>query len=407
MPMKVIRGFCLGLLWCALVGGCGSKHDSAETTHSQQPEPPETAPHVMELGPLTQLAPALPTHLAADSQGNVYWVQETPDGHDAVFVSAANDIPQQTSLTSDAIIAAFGPAPPPKAAPVGASSEPSSPGIGGGNIQSIAIDADDHLLFFFSGGVGRSAYVCLGQFNPRDQSLRILADTQTLASASRMGASIQLARGQIIKPISVAPGQPMRFWLWLHHSDAAAMFCFDPHRVERGQQIELTLQFDRLSGNGAPDNLAADGLDFSAGTTGTLLLVDRHIAKLWHVDENGLATKWMTLVGLPADLSQFTARDSGIALAFAPLGEPAFGTDNDDQMVKEAHYLKVQFPAVLAFWGDDVFPTVTREDISAAREVDIAKLKLQQLVPTSASHQWTAYDTASGLLLRVRLEPRN
>jgi hypothetical protein len=128
---------------------------------------------------------------------------------------------------------------------------------------------------------------------------------------------------------------------------------------------------------------------------------------LWHVDANGLATKWMTLLGLPRELSQMTARGSGIALAFAPAGEPAVGVDGDGLSMKDAHFLKVEFPAVLAITAGDVIPTVVKEDIHAPQDLDVAGLKLQRLVPTSTPHQWLGYDAASGILMRVRLTPKS
>lgn len=394
------------LVVCALAASCRRQEQVAAPVPPAPTEAPETDPHILELGPLTQLVPDRPTHLAVDSSGNVYWAQETPDGHDVLFVSGQDDIPQSTGLTSDAIIASLGPALTPKAGIEATNAKSSSPDTGSGNIQSIAIDADDHVLFFFNGGLGRSTRACLGEYLPRNQSLQILANTQTLASAGRMGASIALAQGQIIKPMTSRPDQPMRFWLWLHHSDAAAMFQFDPHLADPGRQIDLTPQFDHLAGAGERENLLDESLEFSAGADGKLLMVDRHTASLWHVDENGLATQWMTLVGLPRDLSKLTARESGIVLTFAPVGEPAVGVASDEQVLKEAHFLKIQLPAVLALSGPDVIPIVTGEDISAAREIDIAKLKLQRLIPTGTAHQWIAYDAASGLLLRVKMEPK-
>jgi len=391
------------LLCCTLISGCNRKQQSAVIVHTTTAEPPETDPQSVDLRPLSQLAPDQPTHLATDSVGNIYWVQESPVGQDLLFVAGQDDIPQPTQLTTNAILAAFGPAPSPPARPGPSAAESSS---GSGNIESIAIDGDDNVLFFFNGGIGRSTRVCLGRFNPRDQSIRILAGTQILATASRMGSSIGLAQGQIIRPTAARPDQPMRYWLWLHHSDAAVFFQFDPRAVDPGQPIELSRAFDHLSGDGAPDHLSADLLEFSAGTDQGLLMIDWREAWLWRVDESGVATKWMTLLGLPRHLSELTARPGGIVVAFAAAGERAVG-DGDGQSMIGAHSLQVQYPALLGFEGDQVIPIAAMDDIHGPAELDVAKLDFRIFLPTSTKHQWVGYDAASGVLMRVQLTPKS
>jgi hypothetical protein len=171
--------------------------------------------------------------------------------------------------------------------------------------------------------------------------------------------------------------------------------------------MELSPAFDHLTGDGAPANLTSDLLQFSAGTDQGLLMIDWHAAMLWRIDARGMATKWISLLGLPRDLSELTARASGIAIAFAPQGDPAVGTEGDGQSVNEGHFLHVQYPALVAVTADDVVATVASEDMQAPPEVDIPHLRIQQMVPTNLPHQWIGYDAASGLILRMALTPKD
>jgi hypothetical protein len=402
-PLQEYRLLMRLALCCALAAGCDRKPQLAVVRQPAQPDAPVTVPQTMDIRPLSQLIPDRPTHLAADDLGNVYWVQETPEGEDILFVAGQDESPHPTGLTAGAIVAVFGPPPAPTSRP-GAST--AAPATASGNIESIAVDSDNRVLFFFSGGIGRSTRICLGRFNPLDQSIQILAGTQALAEAGRMGASIQVAQGQIIKPFAQPSDRPMRYWLWLHHSDTAVFLQFDPRAAEPGQPIELTRAFEQLSGKELPPSLASDSLQFSAGSDAPLWMVDWHAARLWRLDETGAATPWTTLMGLPRELSDLMPQPGGIAIAFAPVGDPAVGTEGDGQLVTDAHILPVQCPILLAIQQDRIIPVVTSDNIQGSR-FDVAKLKLRSLVPTSTPRRWIAYDATSGILMRIRLTPKN
>jgi hypothetical protein len=388
-----MKSLLTSLLCCALAAGCSRKDPAVIVAPQATAQPPETDPQIMDLHPLAQLSPGRPTHLAADSLGNIYWVQESTGGEDTLFVAGSDDIPQPTNLTSSAILAAFGP-----------STSAGAPGSG--NIQSIATDADDHVLFFFNGGIGRANCVGLGQFDPRQQSIQILADTRALATQAGMGTSIALAQGQIIKPITPAAQPSPRYWLWLHHSDVAIVLRFDPHPAEPGAPIELVRSFDQLVGTGAPAHLTDDQLAFATGDDDSLSMIDWRTAWLFHVNDIGAVTPWMSVLGIPRELSELTQRPGGFAIAFAPAGQPAAGSEGDGQSVKTARFLQLRYPALIAIAGDTVIPVVKAEDMHGPPEIDIAKLRLQQFLPAGLPHEWIAYDAESGLLLRIRLTPR-
>ncbi len=390
--MRRVEFIILLALGMALFAGCGKSDDSANAPApaAQPAAESEITPHVMELGPLAQLVPGRQTHIAIDSTGSIYWSQESPDGRDTVFRIGDDDISQPTSLTSSAILSATSP----------------SPQSGSGSIQSLAIAPDDTLLFFFSGGGNKAIDARLGQYDPRTQAVRILADTAALATAAHMGQAIALARGQIIRPLQAsAPGQA-RMWLWLHDPDAGALLRFQPQLAGIGAVIDPISILRQLSGDASLPALSADTLDFAPGQNDSLLLMDRHNAMLWRVDASGAATRWTTLIGLPRQLSIPTARPGGIALAFAPAGELAIGTDTADEAVKDAHYLHIQWPALLAFTADQIVPVVLREDMSSTGRVNLTTLQLQQLLPAGQPHEWIGYDQSSGVLMRAKISPK-
>jgi hypothetical protein len=395
--MRAIRQILSCLLFCTLAYGCGRKEQALAPAPPRPQQAAQTDPQTAEFFPLAQLSPDRPTHLATDSLGDVYWIQESPSGQDTLFVAGQNDIPQPTALTTSAILAACA---------LRASTAPAiSPGINGGNIQSIAIDSDDHVLFFFSGGMGRSTCVCLGQFNPRDQSIHILDGTESLAGQSGMGGSIALAQGQILTSVATRAARPSRRWLWLHHSDAALLMRFDP-AMEGNNPIEFSRSFSKFSADGAEQDLKDDQLAFSADDGNSLLMMNWRTACLCRLDEYMVATKWVSVLGLPRNLSALTARPGNIAIAFAPVGEPAAGTDGDGQSVKDAHLLKVQYPALIAFTDNGCVSIAARDDLHGPPELDIGKMRLQQFLPTSNPHEWIGYDAESGMVVRVRLSPQ-
>jgi hypothetical protein len=381
-------------LCCALAYGCGRKEQRVVPGSPRTAEASETDPQTLEFFPLTQLAADRPTHLAVDSLGDVYWIQESPSGQDTLFVAGQNEIAQPTALTTTAILAACGPAP--SAAPA------ISPGTAGGNIQSIVIDADDHVLFFFSGGVGRATRVCLGQFNPRDQSIRILAGTPLLAEQSGMGGSIGIAQGEILQSLPTGVGAAQQYCLWLHHSDAAVLMRFDPS-IEPGTTLKFSRARETYWADGTEQDLKDDKIDFFAGEGDSLLMMNWRTAWLCRLDENMTATKWVSVLGLPRNLSALTTRPGGIAIAFAPEGELAAGSDGDGQSVKDAHLLEVQYPALIAFTKNGVVVIAAKDDMHGPPELDIGNLRLRQFLPARKAHEWIGYDAQSGIIVRVRM----
>ena len=90
--MKLRCGLVLLLL---ALGACD--REPARVTPSTNPAPQG---YQLELKPITPLLPSRSTHVALDSLGNVYWVQESDRGDDTLFVIGEGEIPRATQLSA-------------------------------------------------------------------------------------------------------------------------------------------------------------------------------------------------------------------------------------------------------------------------------------------------------------------
>ena len=139
--------------WILLVAmiGCDRGGNSPAPAATQAQTPAKQLP----LGPLqceiTAVAPLLPkraTHLAVDPASNIYYLQETDDGGDTLFIIGSGDVSNALPLSARSILIAMGEK-------------------GTGNIQSIAAGADRNIYFFFTGGTNRKTVACFGRFETR------------------------------------------------------------------------------------------------------------------------------------------------------------------------------------------------------------------------------------------------
>jgi hypothetical protein len=271
--------------------------------------------------------------------------------------------------------------------------------------QSIAAGRDGAVYFFFVGGTRRQNSAALGRYSPQSGEVQILADADALASASGMGASISLARGDVI-----AAGN--RIWLWLRHEDAAALFRLDTQDTAGGGPVKLSRPLEHLSMPAGEERLdfRREQYRLAGAPDGSLLLTDAYTGALWRIDPGAREPRVIhTLVGLPSDLTAAAMTDDGAAYLFATESPAIEGIVSSRLEPIEAN---VGAPALLRI--DVQLPgsakgltILGREDLRAAgREFPTYALRMNSLVAERTRGTLLGYDSSSGHLLRIRLIPR-
>ncbi|MDB5322107.1 MAG: hypothetical protein JWN40_3738, partial [Phycisphaerales bacterium] len=162
------------------------------------PTPKRTPTLGVEIQRVTPLPPDRRTHIAPSGNGQAFWVQEAESGRETVFAISEGGLPVATKFANSTVLETLG--------------NPEARG----SIQSLAVGADGKLYFYFSGGKKRQLIAAFGCYSPETGKTQILADTAALARDSRLGDSLALARGSIVRVGEV-------LWLWLRHDDAYAL----------------------------------------------------------------------------------------------------------------------------------------------------------------------------------------
>jgi hypothetical protein len=396
----------------------------------------------VQLEPLAQLVANRTTHLAVDALGNLYWSQETEDGQDLVFVTGmaavgGANLPLPSALSSVNILAAMRPLTGETSLRSSTSSKraPTKPG---GNIQSLVTGSDGAVYFYFNGGFGPNGAQAIGRFDPRNNEIQIVADTQQLATISGMGRSLDLARGRLL-----VCGQVIR--LFLRHSDAWAILDFEPNRLPTiGQgKLERTIKRIRVSSTSASTKaddpqdessrksdlveLTSPEVDLGVGPTisgsglsahNGLLLIDRNYGAIFLVDDAGNAKLLASLVSLSQALSRPTVERMVLQSTVKPTDEQmverillfaADGPRIDPSVTLRPEppvNLQVQYPAlVMLDPTTGQYTAINRDDIHGPGQFAIYATKLQQLVPIG-KNSFVGYDASSGQVLKVNVTGR-
>ncbi|MEO6435166.1 MAG: hypothetical protein ABIP55_05335 [Tepidisphaeraceae bacterium] len=344
---------------------------------------PATGKYELDLKPLTPLLPNRPTHIAADPLGNMYWVQESDRGDDTLFVIGEGDIPRATQLSAANIGVTLG-----------------TPGARG-NIQALAAGPRGELYFYFLGVQGRRTVACLGQFHPKTSKIRLLADTDTLATAAGMGRSLPLARGSV-----VADGRSA--WLWLRHSDLWSIFRFDPTGLAPDGPIKLVKPFDAVTLEGKPIEMTREDFALSSAGDGKLFLLDPSSARLLRIAPDGVASLVRSLIGLPSVLSTPALDDKGRLLIFASHSNPLAPTTRAaTPAAVVADAINATFPSMLIFDADGRVTAIDRDHITAYPGFPVLRMRLSQLAPHPRESAWLSYDANSGEFLMLKIVQRD
>ncbi len=340
------------------------------------PAPQQQAPRVklysLELWPVTPLLPSRPTHVAIDVIGNLYWVQETEDGDDIVFVMGEGAIPRATLLTSANVLKAM------------------NLERGAANFHSITAGVDGAVYFYVLASRGRELASAIGRFDPRSGETRIITNSDKLMSLTGMGRSIGLARGKLITSGAWV-------WVWIRHSDDAVLMRFDAREAAKAQQIDPVNPFKTKSD--LPVGATPEGDDLSAGPDGSLLWLSPSAGTIRRITADGGSTMLRSLAGFSSGLSAPAMEGSGRLVIFASDTTP-IPSRADTPTVPSG----IQYPAMLMFDGDKV-EWIGRNDILAYSGFHVGTLRLNELI-TNPAGEWVAYDTASGELIRLRIKER-
>jgi len=386
-------------------GGCERKEHSPPII-----DPPALGHTYAQITALAPASAGARTHLLIDSLGNIYFSQESERGDDVMFTLAQGNVPQATGLTSNAILKAMG--------------QPR----GEGNIQSLAIGAEDNIYFFFKGGCGRHILAAVGQYAPRQAQLRILASTASIEAASGMGDSLELARGSLLRD-NLALGYAT-IYLWLRHTDGGLILNFNPGDG-RGAAINLTPLGAPAANPGSPPlnsmledmscgpmfvpvapSTTAAGATTSLTPRPALYYIDRRGARLWRINpESGQTTPIHSLYGVPSILTP-PVSDGHAGLIMAA-GESPF-LANKSQLEMEAvtaadapeqlsnPVVAAAYPALLHLL-DGKLSAIGKDDLRCGAGIPLEGLAPAAMLPDRLTRGWIAYDAASGQIVRITL----
>ena len=337
----------------------------------------------LSLKPLTPLLPNRPTHVTVDRLGNVYWVQETDRGDDAMFVIGEGGIPRATQLTVPNVAALLG---------AGTAAR--------GNIHGVAAasDAGGDIYFYFQGVEGRRTLACIGVFTPKTERVRVLADGDAVAAATGMGRSLPLARGSV-----VSDGRSV--WMWLRHTDNWAVFRLDPARLPTSGPAQLARAFEQVRLGGQTIALTRDGMEIAPAPAGALFLVDVPGGRLLSIAQDGTATLVQPLAGLPVNLSTPTVDREQNLVLFAGSGRLIGAkAQQQDAAAAAAAATKVDasYPALLIFKPAKTV-SIVRDHMQAYPGFPVFSMRLRQLVPHARDGGWVSYDAGSGELLHLKV----
>lgn len=379
---RMIKFVAIAALFLPLIG-CDRAAPAPPTTASTSPT--SASPTQSKLPPvgalqcqLSVVAPLVPkrlTHLTIDPSSNVYFLQETEDSTDTMFIIGAGDVSNAMPVSARGILAAMDLK-------------------GTGNIQSIAAAADGNIYFFFAGGNAKQTIACLARFETRTGLIRILAREKALADKSGMGDSLVLARGAL-----VSAGKTI--WLWLHHPDGSAMFNLRPGEFPSDGEIELPNPTAIRSEDGTL-NMTRGQPRLSPGQGDSILLVDTFSAALWKIDQTGRADVIQTLVGLPMALSSPGINPLGDSMMFAAASEPI--PPGVEQRIAPVN-IETHYPALL-YLRDGVITPIARDDIRGDPMFPLYSMQLEQLLYEPGRDSWIGYDSSSGQIVRLRLSQR-
>jgi hypothetical protein len=383
----IIRTIALLLLFPA---GCDRDAHSTSGGNTTTPQPARKR-LALQLTPITPLLPRLRTHVAVDSRGNLYWLQESeppPADGDMVYAMGDSGVPQSIApLNVPNLLAISGNADFRTAPTTGA-------------IRAIAVGPDDQLYFFFSGGSGRATIAFLGRYDPKTSRVHVVADKARLIAESALGPSMELAR-----PSLTSYGQEL--WLWLRHTDDAAILKIEPKA--RGVELRrLVLKPPEPASKESPKvRLISEEDDLSAGPQLSLYYVDRPGAQLWKIDSAGEFTSVLPLETFSSAVTPAAVDNAGrICLLAGDAARLHARSASLDSMPLEGSnqyiWSRTTFPAFLEIKGEKS-DLIARDDFNVPVNYPVQTLQPQHLLFDRATETFISFDAATGELIRMKI----
>jgi hypothetical protein len=362
------------VLACALLG--------CDRGTPPPPPPASAATPTVDVRAITPLLPRLQTHLAIDSRGNLYWTQESDPpiaGGDLVFVMGDGGVPQTVAaLGVDNILTTLGMT------------------GGQGAVRSLAVGPGDQLYALFTGSRGPAAICAVLQYSPGTHKVTVSANTAKVMDASGLGLSIGLARGTLL-------GSRDALWLWLRHSDGAALLALT---AQPGGKLDASKVDVRTDESSAAPNFRTQTEDLSLSADGSLYYVERGRSALWRIDADGRASRVISLVGLSRTLPP-PAGQGGHLYFLADAG-PKFGgpdaalVDAGSPLVRPNLAEPVLFDYTPA---DRQVRAFDRTRMDAPTNLPLQSLQPRQLRWDAATGTLVAFDASSGEILRLKIPP--
>ena len=387
---------------------------------------------------ITPLLPARVTHLAVDSTGQIFWLQETDRRQsDAVFRLGAGDVPEATGITPERVLRAL-----------------NVPGTTGA-IQSICAGLDDYVYFYFAGGTQREPVHAIGRFRSSDaQTPEILVGPGAMLRDTGMGVSIDLARGTLF-----ASPRDRAVWVWVRHLDRSSLTRLDLSDLANSvssdasgasvprsdvsisrpdllvPRSDVSVPRPDAAASVPPadpgrlvrlfDTVRTDTNDalplvrpeyhLSSAPDGSLVLIDTWLGAIWRIDaQTGRATVVRSLVGLSRAVSApMFDGDGRLRLMFGagPIMLPRVEAMITDPPVRTT------YPALLTFnnapplstggaappWSGPVDATAG-DELSLPPDANRATFRIRPTDAEFGMKSWVAYEASDGNLVRIKLD---
>jgi hypothetical protein len=356
------------LLVVLATSGC---EPEAPALREPQPEPPPT--HVA-IEPVVALLPGRETQLAVDPAGTIYWLQREDRQPDVLFMRGQDGVPRSTGLSSTAVLQALG---------VTQAAE--------GSIHSFTAIDQGQVWFYFQGGTRRQILAALGRYLVDTSEVEIISDTARIQSLTRMGPSLDIARGTIVR------SGPW-LWLWVRHSDLGVLARFAPADADRAH-LHVEQSFTQLVADDGSLPLARVDYELADGPEESLILLDRRWGSIWRVGLDGQATLVTRLTGISRAVST-PSYDAGAQILLFAVGSEPFQSRPEEPYRRPA---VDNYPALIVV-SETQIQAFAAEHLRGQAGVAPYRLNLQQLVIEPGGRSWLGFDEASGQIVRLRLQ---